>query len=485
MNKKYKIDYRQQTDCFKKIEDIKTDLIWGDIEYIEDPFISYVIPVYKRADLLKKTLNSVIRQKNVNFDWNIVVVDNEAGGENDTERLIRELNCPRILYYRNQENIGVDGNYNRCIELANGKWVAMVHGDDLIMSDHLEKSAQYISEITGKKRDRQLAYIFQRYIDFSNEDEVILDRPEAMDYSIRNFSELLSVHNDGHPNLQPQKIGVFTGFYGAIPSFGTIMNRDILLHEGGFNEDLGICEDIIIPFKLAKKYAVYMAPIVMGYHRFDGNESMKTSTILGIYSSMVDFREYMYSTVWWGRVWGNISRDILNEKLRNYCIRQSIFSPHRLITGDFDKIYKVKRVSGIKQYIFDQVIKIVSKQYGLDNFRSQINCHVNFCFDKINQAVEGGVPILIYGAGAVAKELIPILREKFDSIKIMGVAVSDTGEINRSKLCGLHVRSIHDYAAQRLKLTVVTATIIWQYQDEMTKTLMNKGFENIINLIPE
>lgn len=482
MKKKYKIDYNQKADCFKKIKDIKSDLIWGNVENVSNPFISYVIPVYKRADLLERTLRSVIGQNSVEFEWNIIVVDNEAGWENDTEKLIRKLNCPKILYYRNRENIGVDGNYNRCIELANGKWVAMVHGDDLIMSDHLEKSAQYINEIIGEKRDRQLAYIFQRYIDFSNEEEeVILERPSTIDYSIKNCGKLLCTYTDGHPRVQPQEIGLLTGFYGEIPSFGTIMNRGILLREGGFNEDLGICEDIITPFKLAKKYDVYIAPIVMGYHRFNDNETMKTSTILKIYSSMVDFREYMFSVTWWGKVWGNIARDILNENLRNYCIGQSRFSSHRLINSDFDEIYTVKKVSNVKQFIFD----IVNKRYGKEDYKVEINFYIDYCFDKINHAVKRGKPILIYGAGAVAKELIPILRERFSSIKLAGVAVTNIGGMNRSKLRGLHIRSIDDCVDQREKLAVITATTIWQYQDEMNKYLKGKDFQEIINLMPE
>ena len=483
MEKTYKIDYNQKTNCFKRIKDVKTDLIWGDAQGEEPAFISYVIPVYKRADLLEKTLKSVINQKSVDFNWNIIVVDNEAGGENDTERLIRKLDCERILYYRNRENMGVDGNYNRCIELADAKWVAMLHGDDLIMSDHLEKSAQYINEILGGKSNTQLAYICQRYIDFSDEKEVVLERPVKMDFLIKNCAALLYIHNNGHPSLQPQKIGIFTGFYGALPSFGTIMNKDIMLHEGGFNENLGICEDVITPFKLAKKYDVYMAPIVMGFHRFDGNESMKVSTILKIYSSMIDFREYMFSVTWWGKLWGNIARDILNENLRNYCIGQSRFSAHRLTSQEFDKIYKVKKVSRAKQFIFDCIISRVNKRYGLDNYKAQINWCVDFCIDKINQAVISNSQILLYGAGAAAKELIPILIERFKNINLVGVAVSDNSEIVKKKICGLKIRKIDDYLNQKENLTVITATVTWQYQNEMNIYLKKNEFNNIINLM--
>ena len=137
MKKRWNIDYDLCENNFDKIRNVNCKLILGTPN--DKAFISYVIPVYKRADLLEKTLYSVLNQQKVDFEWNIVIVDNEAGEVNDTQRLIEKISSDKIVYYRNEENIGVDGNYNRCIEIAKSPWVAMIHGDDLIMDDHLKK----------------------------------------------------------------------------------------------------------------------------------------------------------------------------------------------------------------------------------------------------------------------------------------------------------------------------------------------------------
>lgn len=481
MKQRYQTDYDQRVDCFEQIKNVQSDLIWGKQDADERPFISYVIPVYKRADMLEKTLFSVLRQKPVDFKWNVVVVDNEAGGENDTERLIKRINDDRILYYRNRENIGVDGNYNRCIELADGKWVAMVHGDDLLVSDHLRKSGQYIERIEKKRFRKPLAYICQQYIDFRDDAEAVLDRPDKLDYTVKNNAALLHGHKDKIPALQPQNIGILTGYYAAIPSFGTIMNREILIREGGFNEKLGICEDIIIPFKLAARYSVYMSPVVMGYHRFDENESMKLSTILKIYSAMIDFREYMYSTVWWGKWWAEISRSIFTENLQNYCIGQSRFSERRLSRGELDEICGIGEQTEYKQLLFNICIWGVNKFYKLGNYKTLINGHVSFAHDAINQAVLGNKQVVIYGIGAAAKEAIPLIKKEFKKINIIGCAVTEKGK--RDKFCGLVVKAIDEYDVGNTNIAVITATITWQYQFEMNKYLESQGCKTVINLM--
>ena len=483
MSRTYRIDYNQSVNCFKTIENVQTELIWGDEALFQEPLISYIIPVYKRADLLQKTLESIVNQKDVNFCWNIVLVDNEAGLVNEVERLIRRLDCPRILYYRNHENIGVDGNYNRCIEVAKGQWLAMVHADDLILNDHLLKTEQYIKWILEQNNNQKLAYICQRYIDFSDETKVILDRDTEIDGFSRTKYLLNCEYTNGKPARQPQSIGVLTGYYAAIPSFGTIMNRDILIKEGGFNEAFGICEDVIIPFKLAKNYHVYLAPIIMGFHRYEGNQSMKISTIKSIYSAMIDFREYMYSTVWWGKIWAYFSRDIVNENLLHYCMGSSRFSSRKLARDELEEIYSIKKVSTFKQGVFNFAIKFVNKKFELFDYKYYIGFQVDLCKKSIEDEIAKGREVLIYGAGAAAEALIPILKKRFPNIKMVGCAVTKMGK--KDKICGLRIRTIDKYQDKRENICVITATVLWHYKQEMNTLLMDTGFNNVINLLED
>lgn len=474
MSRIWKVDYEEKVDNFAKYSNIKSILISGKPN--SNAFISYVIPVYKRADLLEKTLDSVLNQQDVDFEWNIVIVDNEAGEINDTQRLIEKINSDKIVYYRNEKNIGVDGNYNRCIELAKSKWVAMIHGDDLIMDDHLKCNAEYISYIEQMNNGRELAYICQPYVDFSDEESISLNRNSSGKYRCM----LSEVYNDGYPQRQPRLFGIMSGYYATLPSFGTIMNRGVMIKTGGFSETLGICEDVITPFRIAKDYDVYMAPIYMGFHRFDRNESMKEETILKIYAAMVEFREYMYTTVWWGRIWGFVARDRLNEGLRNYCVGQSRFCGNVIPIDKFDKIYAVKS-SKIRKAIFEYIWNRFVAKHNLRNNKSYIESYYNTCKGQIESSLYNNKKLLVYGAGMAAKELIPLLIKDYGKDKIAGCAVTEMGSVK--KIAGIKVYELNEYITRAADLTVITATVEWEYQNQMNRLLKDKKFDTVINLL--
>lgn len=88
--------------------------------------LSICIPTYNRADLLKKVLISVSKQTVKPYE--VVVVDNCS--DDDTEAIVREFKD--VTYYRNERNLGFVGNWNRCIEVARGDFLAILHSDDLI-----------------------------------------------------------------------------------------------------------------------------------------------------------------------------------------------------------------------------------------------------------------------------------------------------------------------------------------------------------------
>lgn len=482
--RKYKINYDKKRNCFDLIKDIPSELIWGDPNYIPSPFFTYTIPAYKRAYLLKETLSSVLNQLPVDFEWDIIVVDNEAGAENETEQVVREMNDPRILYYRNVKNIGVDGNYNRCIELARGRWIAMLHSDDLVINDHLRLMGQYIQEC-GDNGRCPLAYISPQYVEFSSKEKIMLERPNKNCESKDLLTQVLLQENyHGKLKRLRQVDGAVMGDTASLPSFGTVMNRKIMLQEGGFDETLGICEDVITPYRLAKKYQVCKTPKVMGYYRFENNESMKVDTILKIYASMVDFREYMYARNWLMKLWGLLSRNELNRVLAEYCIQMSRFSERRLKKSDFLEIYAPKRQSWLSLKLFQIIMGICRKHLGLDTFDEKCQRLLQNKENEIRQRMEENSEFIIYGAGKAGVCTIKFLKKYFPEIDILCVAVSAVSE-NMKNLQGFSVQSLDAVKKYAKSATVITAVTIQQYQDEMNEALKKNGFYKVINLLEE
>ena len=102
----------------------------------DKPLFTIAIPTYKRVALLRRAILSALAQ---DFDkpYEIIVVENPLEPISyPAESMLQEF-ASRITYYQNAQNIGGLGNWNRCLELASGKWVCLLHSDDELLPSYL------------------------------------------------------------------------------------------------------------------------------------------------------------------------------------------------------------------------------------------------------------------------------------------------------------------------------------------------------------
>ena len=92
--------------------------------------ISICIPTYNGEKYLKECLDTVLSQSYENIE--IIIVDDCSTDKTISiiEEYIQKDN--RIKLIKNQLNIGLVANWNKCLELANGEWIKFVFQDDLI-----------------------------------------------------------------------------------------------------------------------------------------------------------------------------------------------------------------------------------------------------------------------------------------------------------------------------------------------------------------
>lgn len=81
---------------------------------------------------LERALRSIVEQDDPN--WQAHVSDD--GPEPGAEELVRSFGDSRIRYFKNERNIGMGANFNRCIDLAQTDLVTIVHNDDELMPDY-------------------------------------------------------------------------------------------------------------------------------------------------------------------------------------------------------------------------------------------------------------------------------------------------------------------------------------------------------------
>lgn len=84
------------------------------------------IPVYNRIDLIGDCLASALAQSDADLD--VLVVDNHS--DDGTWELVQRVTDPRLRLVRNERNLGLFGNFNRCLELARGEYLRFLCSDD-------------------------------------------------------------------------------------------------------------------------------------------------------------------------------------------------------------------------------------------------------------------------------------------------------------------------------------------------------------------
>ena len=336
------INYEANVDCFAKTVDITTKLLYGDVDYIKNPLFTVFIPTYDRVDLLKDAINSVINQWHVFFPWDIIVVDNEAydGKPNKTEKLIREIDNPRILYYRNSEHMRPGDNFNRGILLARGKWVMMLHDDDILIANSLQNMGRVVGflERHSKKPLGAVSVWYHQFkYDIDNKDAHWPEIIGAQNYYL-SLPTNFWLYRFTHSHIW------FTCHVGGdIPSNGATYNRAAVLDAGGFNDDYGISADLVLYYCLENKYDVYSTTVPYGFYRWGNNTMSKPESTYNVIKAGFDFREYVYSKNIFTKMLGVLLRASQHRRFTINVIEQKKRSIDvHLKTTDFDSICNKK-----------------------------------------------------------------------------------------------------------------------------------------------
>lgn len=94
--------------------------------------LTIAIPVYERTTYFLEAVNSILNQT---VKCDIIVVDN-ASTHSFFKDKCSELN---VKYYRNDSNIGMFGNWNRCVELSTSEYVMILGDDDVLEDNYVEQ----------------------------------------------------------------------------------------------------------------------------------------------------------------------------------------------------------------------------------------------------------------------------------------------------------------------------------------------------------
>lgn len=102
-------------------------------------FLSICIPTYNRASILKELLTSFARQVREDKipDGEVVFYISDNAATDATPQVVKEFenNPLKIVYSRNEKNIGISRNLNKVCAMAKGRFIWTL-GDDEVISAH-------------------------------------------------------------------------------------------------------------------------------------------------------------------------------------------------------------------------------------------------------------------------------------------------------------------------------------------------------------
>lgn len=94
--------------------------------------VSVIIPLYNKAEWVKRAIDSVLSQTFQDFE--IVIVDD--GSTDGGDKIVEKINDARIKFIR-QHNAGAAAARNTGITNSKGQWIAFLDADDVWLPDNL------------------------------------------------------------------------------------------------------------------------------------------------------------------------------------------------------------------------------------------------------------------------------------------------------------------------------------------------------------
>lgn len=274
-------DIFEYKDCISPIEKIQSINVYGvNKENGHVPFFTIAIPTYKRVSTLRETLESVLSQKEFD-DYNVIVVDNNPERNDETELFMSQYKYhPKVTYYKHEENVGMAGNFNKCLMLPTSNNVIMVHDDDVTSPYCLKTFSKLLGVLPS-----DWAMVKPNLASFSDIKDISFQKPSAVYY---NKLHRYNFYNEC-------AVGAPTNI---------LFNRSVILAKGGYNQVFFPSYDYAMTCRCVMENSIYSlstnSPI--GGYRIACNESLSPNTMNKYFEKRYNYGKQLMRVNGWKSV---------------------------------------------------------------------------------------------------------------------------------------------------------------------------------------
>lgn len=211
------------------------------------PLVSVCVPMYNNSATIERCLRSVLDQDGVEFE--IVIVDDQStdDGAATASKLLRAGD--RLI--RNESRLGLNGNHNKCLELARGEYIQFLHGDDWLLPGALQTLARCFDD-----PGVGLAFAPRRV----QTDDLPWSERRRAPSKLHVYFVKLREHNRGS-SLVLQIVALWGASANLIGEPSCVMfRRRLALGAGGFRDDVYQTVDLDFWLRLMQRSAVCFVP---------------------------------------------------------------------------------------------------------------------------------------------------------------------------------------------------------------------------------
>jgi GT2 family glycosyltransferase len=198
--------------------------------------LDIMLPYYGDVALMQAAVRSVLAQSDPG--WRLTVVDD--GQEAGVPEWFGQLGDARVRYLRNPHNLGVTGNFQRCVDLADHPYLVLMGTDDVMLPNYVATIRSVLEQHPGIG----LVQPGVQVIDASGElTDTLADRVKRRLYAPRRTGRLVLGGEELATSL----------LRGNWLYFPSLCWRTEAIKAVGFREDLLVIQDLALIIDLLER----------------------------------------------------------------------------------------------------------------------------------------------------------------------------------------------------------------------------------------